>query len=333
MKICRRCVLPESFPGIIFDAEGVCQYCLNFKGGLDLDIKKKGYRAKFEALVGRCRSSSRHDAIVSYSGGKDSTYVLSLISRDYGLKALAVTFDNGFIPERALMNIRAVVAELGIEHLFVRPPFRLLKRLFAACSERPLFPPTTLTRASTVCTACMALVKFSTLRLAVERKIPFLVFGWSPGQIPLASSIVKNTSAMSRLRQKAIIQPIIDAAGDEIKSFFLEESHFQHADDFPYSISPLAFLDYDEKHIREEIGRLGWKAPAEVDPNSTNCLLNSFANIVHKEKHAFHPYVFELAKLVREGYVKRADALVKLEEPEKPRTILQVRRKLGLRKA
>jgi tRNA(Ile)-lysidine synthase TilS/MesJ len=331
MKICRRCVLPESFPGIVFNAEGVCQYCLNFKGGRDLEIKKKKYRAKFEALVGRCRNSSRHDAIVSYSGGKDSTYVLSLISRDYGLKALAVTFDNGFIPEQALMNIRAVVDELGIEHLFIRPPFRLLRRLFVACSEKPLFPPTTLTRASTVCTACMALVKFSTLRLAVERKIPFLVFGWSPGQIPLASSIVKNTSAMSRLRQQALVRPIVDLAGDEIKRFFLEESHFESADDFPYSISPLAFLDYDENEIREEIGRLGWKAPAEVDPNSTNCLLNSFANMVHMEKHGFHPYAFELAKLVREGYLERPLALAKLNEAEKPETVLRVKRKLGLR--
>ena len=27
MKRCTRCVLPETFPGIQFDEEGVCQYC------------------------------------------------------------------------------------------------------------------------------------------------------------------------------------------------------------------------------------------------------------------------------------------------------------------
>ncbi|MFZ2052738.1 MAG: hypothetical protein WAU81_00950 [Candidatus Aminicenantales bacterium] len=327
-----KCVLPESFPGIVFNQDGICRHCLRFSGRPDLEDRKKRYRAKFEEAVRRVKDSGGHHAIMSYSGGKDSTYVLSLMSREWGLKILAVTFDNGFLPEQTLVNIRTVAGNLGLEHIFIRPPFEILKPLFAGCAERPVFPPATLTRASTICTACMALVKFSTLRLAVERRIPFILFGWSPGQIPLASSIAKNTSQMSRSRQEAVIRPIVNLAGEAIKSCFLEERHFRQAGDFPYSVSPLAFLDYDEDRIMTEIARLGWKAPSGVDSNSTNCLLNSLANVVHREKHGFHPYAFELAKLVREGYMGRDDALAKLSRVENPRTVRRVGRKLGLRR-
>jgi len=27
MRLCTRCILPETLPGIHFDEEGVCQYC------------------------------------------------------------------------------------------------------------------------------------------------------------------------------------------------------------------------------------------------------------------------------------------------------------------
>ena len=31
MKRCKRCVLPESYPGITFNEEGVCNFCLNYR--------------------------------------------------------------------------------------------------------------------------------------------------------------------------------------------------------------------------------------------------------------------------------------------------------------
>ena len=50
---------------------------------------------------------------------------------------------------------------------------------------------------------------------------------------------------------------------------------------FPYNIHPLAFLDYNEDKIVGEIKQLGWQMPDDTDSNSTNCLLNAFANDVH----------------------------------------------------
>ncbi len=331
MKLCQNCVLPESFPGIKFDGEGMCNFCVEFKGEQNLEEKRQRYRQKFEALIKEHKGRSNYDALMSYSGGKDSTYTLAILKENYGLRVLALTLDNGFLPEQTFRNIRTVVENLGIDHIFFKPRFDVLKRIFVAGAKENIYPPKTLVRASTICTSCMAIVKFNALRLAIEKQIPFIVFGWSPGQIPAASSIMKNNPQMIRAMQKAAYEPLQRVVRDEIKSYFLEEEHFKRAEDFPYNISPLAFLDYDETQILKKDAQMGWLAPQDVDANSTNCLLNSYANVVHKKRHGFHPYAFEMAKLVREGYLGRSDALGKLEFKEYAKTIEFVKEKLNLR--
>ena len=135
---------------------------------------------------------------------------------------------------------------------------------------------------------------------------------------------------MVKIMQKAIFDPLHKIAGDEIKPYFLNQHHFVKDREFPYNVSPLAFLEYDEDKIFEIMQDLEWKRPEETDPNSTNCLLNGFANLVHKEKFGFHPYSLELANLVREGYLDRQEALDRINAPEDSDTVDRVRKKLGL---
>ena len=45
----------------------------------------------------------------------------------------------------------------------------------------------------------------------------------------------------------------------------------------------------------------------------------------------FHPYAFELANLVREGYLNRDVALEKINTVEDPKTVELVKNKLGIK--
>jgi len=330
MKTCLKCVLPETFPGVTFDERGVCNYCRSDRSREELREKKLGYQKKFESLIAALKGKFGYDGIMSYSGGKDSTFTMQLLKEKYGLNLLAYTFDNGFLPDQTVRNIRRVTENLSTDHLFFRPDFGLLKKIFGECSKRNIYSDVTLMRASAICTSCMALVKFSLLRLAVEKRVPFLFFGWSPGQIPVASSAVRNNPRMVRAMQKALLDPLSWVAGERVRRFFLEEEHFEQAAHFPYSVSPLAFLDYDDEAMAAKIAGLGWKRPAGLDVHSSNCLLNSLANVIHRERYGFHPYVFELAKLVREGYLERNRAMEKLAQEEDPDTVRLVKKRLGL---
>jgi len=333
LTICRKCVLPETFPGIKFDHDGVCQHCRASKSRDDQDKTKAKYRQRFEELIHKVKPSpASYHVIVAYSGGKDSTYTLDLLKNHYGLRVLALTFDHGFVSPYALENIRKVVETLGIDHIAFKPDFQLIQRIFRFSLEHEFHPPKALERASSICNSCMGMVKFITLQTAVEKNIPLIAYGWSPGQAPIQSAVLKNQPSFVRKSQDLFLQPLEQAVGSEVCAYFLEDRHFDKGANtgFPHNINLLAFLPYHEEEIYSRIQALGWEPPRDTDPNSTNCLLNSFANQAHLAQHHYHPYSMEMAELVREGVVSREEALRRLTEPANHQIIEQVKAKLGL---
>jgi tRNA(Ile)-lysidine synthase TilS/MesJ len=335
--ICKTCVLPSTFPRIKFDVEGVCDHCNNFKGLDYIKKRQEKYRKKFETLINSQKSNnhssvSAYDVLVAYSGGKDSTFTLDLLKNNYGLRVLALTFDHGFISPFAQKNIRKVVEILGVDHITFKPNFQLVCQIFRYSITHEFHPPKAIERASSICNSCMGLVKFVTLRTAIEKEVPFISYGWSPGQAPIQSSILKNHPSFIHKTQQLFLQPLEKAVGSDVRAYFLEDHHLRIKSnvEFPYNINPLAFLHYNEDAIYNRIQELGWQTPQDTDPNSTNCLLNAFANQVHLQRHRYHPYAMEQAELVREGILKREEALNRLAEKPDPKIIEKVKLKLGL---
>jgi hypothetical protein len=329
MKICSNCVLPETFPGIKFNEKGTCNYCVESKSIKEQNSKKAEYLKRFELLIKEYQGKSSYDALMCYSGGKDSTYTLAVLKEKYDLNILALTFDNGFLPDQTRTNILNVTDALKIDHLLLKPRFDVLAKVFMYCAEHDVYPAKALERSSAICTSCMGIIKYAALRLALEKDIPMIFYGWSPGQVPITASIMKNVPQMVKQMQKTVYGPIYQIVGDAIRPYFLEDAHFNGSYNFPFNIYPLAFIDYDIEAIKKDIVRLGWKRPEEVDANSTNCLLNSYGNFIHRQRLCFHPYAFELANLVRSGNLDRATALERLSEPDAPDTIAMVKEKLS----
>lgn len=334
MKRCKRCILPETFPGIQFDAEGICQYCRRTPAtGAQAERRtdqKARLRARFEELVSQVHDRPGHHCLMSWSGGKDSTYTLWLLKEQYDLRVLAFTFDNGFVSPAALKNMGVVAENLKVDHVIVKPRFDFLREVFLASTQPGMYPPRALERASSICNTCMALAKGIGLRMALEKNIPLLVYGWSPGQIPLASAIFRTNARMLQAMVETAMAPLEKVTNSPITAYFPERHHMENIQEFPYNVSPLAFLDYDEETAVQRIQALGWVRPQDTDPNSTNCLLNSFANLTHLEQMGYHPYAMELAGLVREGYMSREEALDRLEIAAVPEVVAAVEAKLGI---
>jgi len=315
MRRCTRCVLPATFPGITFDSKGICNFCRDQAPPRDEAERKARARSRFERLAGRVRRLPGIQCLMAYSGGKDSTYTLMILRRVYGLRVLAVTMDNGFLSPQALANARRVVEALDADQITVKPRMGLLRRIFAACAFGNPFPAKALERASSICNACMGIVKSVALRIALERRIPITAWGWSPGQAPVKASAVRLSAAMVARMQAMRAAPLIEIAGEDLRAY-LPDARSPSLDDgfLPYAANPLAFLDYDERRIVSEIEPLGWRPPEDTDGNSTNCLLNCYANRIHLRRYGFHPYVFEIAGLVRRGLMDRGEGLAKLSD-------------------
>ena len=341
-KVCRQCVLPGTFPGIRFNSEGVCNHCEQFNRGVrEHEEAKSRYRQKFEQLLERVLQGSEqrpYDAVMAYSGGKDSTYTLMMLVQHYRMRVLALTFDNGFMSERAKRNIHAVAEHLDVGLETFRPAPKKIRHAFRESMDRCPYAMKTLERASALCNTCMNLVKSYVIKTAIEKDIPLLVYGWSPGQAPVQSSVFRMNPAVLRQAQKQLRDTLAPIMFQGLEPFILAERHYRLLDeamersggDFLYAVHPLAFLDYDEENIRGKIAAVGWSAPLDTDANSTNCLVNGYANSIHQARYGFHPYAFEIAGLVRYGHMTREEGLAKLNKPVPEEAAQDIRKKLEI---
>lgn len=328
--LCRRCVLPSTFPGITFNDDGGCNHCRRYKGKDATVAQQKKYENKFLKLLASQKQERDYDVIVAYSGGKDSTYTIDVFVNRYDLKVLTIAFDNTFISPVALKNISRVCGNLGVDNILVKPNPKMLRKIFKTAASRELYSAKTLERASTICTSCISFVKGITLRTALEKKIPFVGYGWSPGQAPVQASVMKTNPAFMKDSQQATLDPLRKIAGDALLPFFVTDEQFAQKELFPWNIHPLAFLEYDEDKIVARIKEFGWERPKDTDPNSSNCTLNAFANQVHRKRYDFHPYVWEIANMVRTGVLTREEGIEKIEPPEDIDMVAYSENELGM---
>ena len=333
LKICQRCILPETFPGISFNGRGICNHCDRLDSAIaKIPEKKEKYRIQLDLLIKNVgRKAPIYDVIMAYSGGKDSSYTLKLLKERYDLRILAVTFDNHFVSTVSWHNIRKVCDEKDVDHIGIRPSWIDVKNLFRLTAKEDIFPKPTLLRASSICTACIAIVKSVVLRMALEMSVPLLAFGWSPGQAPIQSAIMKTNPGLIHHNQSALRKALPIEIKEAFNQYFIPECYYTTFEkNFPYNIHPLAFFDYEERNIKSELVSLGWRAPNDTDTNSTNCLLNALANQCHIERHGFHPYVWEIANMVREGVMSREEGIEKIYTRQDKTMVEYAKERLGL---
>src|SRR5690349_12683992 len=93
--VCTRCILPSTFPKISFDKDGVCNFCLESASHESIVESRKALAEKMREAILNLKGKADYDCIVAFSGGKDSSFTLTKLVREFGLKCLAITIDNG----------------------------------------------------------------------------------------------------------------------------------------------------------------------------------------------------------------------------------------------
>ncbi|MBU4305032.1 MAG: hypothetical protein KJ893_05355 [Candidatus Omnitrophica bacterium] len=331
-KTCKQCGLPNTYPGIKFDKDNTCNYCVYFELNKNREkLSRMRMKKEFVNVVNAAKSrKNKYDCVVAYSGGKDSSFLLYFLKRRFNLKILAHTFDNGFVSETAQKNIKQVTKVLGIDHQTTRPGFDFLQGLFiSALKEEFVFPKEILAMMSPVCAACLGMVFGSTINRAIRLRIPVMFIGFTPGQYPAISlenffkvkSCVYLSDKVYRDDPwdvlKIISDPIREKFGRQASRYFFKSQYVAKRAFIPKVLFPFhVLLDYDEKKIIEAISKIGWVKPKDTDSCSTNCLLNSLGNFCFAKKYGYHPYAGELAYLARTGKLNRKQVLaaVKIED-------------------
>jgi len=118
LKVCTRCIYDERVSYITFDEEGVCKYCRqleSLKAEYGTGAKKGEVKfAKIIEEIKKAGKGKKYDCIIGVSGGTDSSYMLYL-TKKWGLRPLAVHYDNTWNSAIATENIRKVLTALDID--------------------------------------------------------------------------------------------------------------------------------------------------------------------------------------------------------------------------
>lgn len=312
---CQKCILSSRFPRIEFDEQGICNYCRRAQKD-DGENYIAEAKAKIEELFRDRPTGGDYDAVLCYSGGKDSTYTLQLAVEKYGLNVLAFTFDNGFLSDVALENIQRVVTTLNVDHWMFRPGGESFRNIVRAGALEEIYPAHTLTRISAVCNLCISIVNTTALKIALEKKVPYIIAGFTLGQIPLNSIMYKNNyEFLADSRRKPLARLQAAVGEDNVGRYFtLSDTLLHSVEEYPLSVNILCVEDVTESEIIAQIRQRGWIPPEDVDGCSSNCRLNTFNNHVHECTFGYNPYEMELSHLIRKRMLTREEALQKISQ-------------------
>lgn len=116
-KICSRCIYDERVSRISFDEDGVCNYCKISDGiKAQYGTGTESGEATLQHLLQKIKTDGKgkaYDCIVGVSGGTDSSYTL-MKAIEWGLRPLAVHFDNTWDSAIASENIERITAALNV---------------------------------------------------------------------------------------------------------------------------------------------------------------------------------------------------------------------------
>lgn len=325
LQVCKTCLLDSTYPGLELDEEGVCNICREVKQYRpQIENYFNVTPTDFMAMMHRARraSTSQYDCLLQYSGGKDSTYVLYRLV-EMGFKVLAFTFDNGYISQTAIENIRRVTRQLGVDHVIGNS--QQMREIFIE----------SLRTDSTVCGGCVRAIMSLSTRLAQQEGINVVISGLSRGQI--------FDEKMRRLFEVGIYDP------EEIDRHLLLHRKFYHARndristllDPGFNHSALDAIQFVDYFRYEDIStpdlesylasKEAWQYARDTGSVSTNCRIDDVGIFVHQVERGFHNYAAPLSWDVRLGLLTREQALNKLARDINMENVETILAELGYR--
>jgi hypothetical protein len=326
---CSRCTLPSNFRNISFDSNGVCNYCYNHDRYIEkfrrFSLAEKNFLEQVEANRGKYQ----YDCAAGLSGGLDSTYVLYKLVRDYNLKVLAITYDNGFQSEVAKEYIKNIVDDLKIDHVTIAYDDR--EQHYRLYKEAAI-------QVGRACTAC----SFNGLmmqRYCFDHKIPFFVHGRSRGQmlreiskysldpyLPIYainyqpfnfSEYMRLTKAarktIDRIMKRLIKDP--EARQGFVSKYFVDPVECENQQFVPQFIAFFLMQDYDDKEINQFFKKNVLKDSSKKlkKYHHDDCLAHPAFMYIYKQAFGWSLLEWELAFDVREGKISRDHALELIE--------------------
>jgi N-acetyl sugar amidotransferase len=118
-KVCTNCVMDTTDSKIVFDENGVCDYCNGYKNNVLTDWnpreEKEDLLVKISEEIRNNGKGKKYDCIIGLSGGVDSSYLTYIAKEKMGLRPLIYCVDTGWNLNVAVENIEKIVKMLNLD--------------------------------------------------------------------------------------------------------------------------------------------------------------------------------------------------------------------------
>ncbi len=302
---CKRCINHKGCISVEIRDDGICNHCKEpdkfFTVSIPSEVKEEKSE-EMERIMDKIRmdhGSRKYDLVVGFSGGKDSTYLLYLLSIVHRLNVLAVTVNSGYMNKISFQNIKQTVSKLNIDHIFIEPPIEVFTKLYKwlilnfDSNELPTMKP--------ICDICTDMLDGLVIKEAARRSIPYVFIGFSPDE---------NARYFFEITEEKLSRSWMpdywnsNFFTDEERKWWWDPEEFGK-ENIPRVILPLHIWPYNEKNIIETVEREGLVRKGKADPLKTNCIVIWGLGMYDINRFGFHMYRIQLAKLVRQGLADR----------------------------
>ncbi len=167
MKYCKKCVMPDTRPGIKFNKDGICYPCLSAE-----KRKNINWRERQELLRKICdkykRKDGHYDCLIPISGGKDSHFQAYVMKNIYKMNPLLVSVSDPFThTATGKHNLENISKAFGCDLLVFNLNHLTAKKMVKLSFENFGSP-----------TWCIDLAIYSVpLKVAEKFNIPLVVYG------------------------------------------------------------------------------------------------------------------------------------------------------------
>jgi hypothetical protein len=210
---CNVCVLPKS-PYFDFDNNGTCSLCRAAKQITNtVSLDKGGFREELDEYIQRMKKRGQgqsFDCVVGISGGRDSSYLLYLLTHKHHLRCLAAYYRTPFTSSVTDANARRVANKLNVPLVEIdisKELHKLHKRIareFAILWAEKPHPVIT----NMACAPCK-LINREIFKIARANGIKAVVYGGNKFEaVQIASGIPRNatlTTNVTAAKQLALV--------------------------------------------------------------------------------------------------------------------------------
>ncbi|MCX7920843.1 MAG: amino acid adenylation domain-containing protein [Clostridia bacterium] len=336
IKRCTKCTLPETFPNIQFDSNGVCNYCTKYD---EAAIKKARYKIESESeliknLQKFKRKDSRYDVLIPLSGGVDSSVTLIRIVEKFNLRVLAFHNDHGYEDDTATENVKKLCKAMNVDLIIKQQDLGFMKKLWRYTHEAK-------SRGLSSCFVCGGIIYANSLEVAERYNIPIVINGYSKGQADMMADKENALEAWTGLLEEFQKDTEFFQEFMSKQEPMKKQIVFKGKQDFENELSneqmlviPFYLFDFyktDKEKLKSEcIKRFDWKPMKHTYPSrTTNCTmvwLNTYVDIC---KIGYTMYDEEYAGIVRGGDMTRAQAISDLAFNPPEGLIEQLAKEIG----